>query len=161
GPVALTVTTTLKAIAFAAGMTDSAVASGTYTVSNGAVATPSFNPAPGAYTQPVSISTTTPGATIRYTTDGSTPTETAGTVYSGPISLAATTTIKAIAFESGFVDSAVASGTYTVASSGGNPTFVQSNATASNSSSTSSQTVGFSSGVGSGHAIFVFAQYYG
>jgi hypothetical protein len=161
GPVTLSSTTTLKAIAYKSGMTDSAVASGTYTVSSGTVATPTFNPPPGTYTQPVAISTTTPGATIRYTLDGSTPSETAGTIYSGPITLTATTTIKAIAYESGFVDSAVASGTYTVGSTSSTPTFVQSNATASSSPSNSSQTVAFGAAVGSGHTIFVFAQYYG
>jgi hypothetical protein len=163
GPVTLTATTTLKAIAYKSGMTDSGVASGTYTVSSGTVATPTFNPAPGAYTTPVSLSTTTSGATIRYTTDGSTPTETNGTIYTGPITLTATTTIKAIAYESGFVDSGVASGTYTVGSSGGGgtPTFVQSNATASTNPSNSSQTVGFTNSVAAGHSIMVFAQYYG
>jgi len=144
-------------------MTDSGVASGTYTVSSGTVATPTFNPAPGAYTGPVSLSTTTAGATIRYTTDGSTPTTTTGTVYSGPITLTSTTTIKAIAYESGFTNSAVASGTYTVSSGGGGgtPTLVQSNATASTSPSNSSQTVAFANAVVSGHSIIVFAQYYG
>lgn len=162
GPVTLTQTTTLKAIAYAAGMTDSGIASGTYTVSSGTVAIPTFNPLPGTYTQPVSITTTTPGATIRYTTDGTTPSETNGNIYSGPVSLAATTTIKAIAYESGYVDSAVAAGTYTVGSSGGNtPSLVQSNATATGAPSNSAQTVAFPSAVGSGHTIIVFAQYYG
>ena len=52
-------------------------------------ATPTFNPAAGAYgpAQSVTISTSTGGATIRYTTDGSTPSETAGTVYSNPVSI--------------------------------------------------------------------------
>jgi hypothetical protein len=51
------------------------------------VAAPLFSPAPGIYMDPqdVTISTTTPGATIRYTTDGSTPTTTNGTVYAGPV----------------------------------------------------------------------------
>jgi hypothetical protein len=75
--------------------------------------------------------------------------------------LTATTTIQAIAYESGFVDSAVASGTYTVGTSGGNPTLVQSNATASEGQSNSTQTAGFTSSVVAGHAIFVFAQHYG
>ena len=56
-------------------------ASGVYTIS---VPRPRFSPAAGAYgpAQNVTISTATGGATIRYTTDGSTPTETHGTVYS-------------------------------------------------------------------------------
>ena len=49
-------------------------------------AAPTFSPAAGTYTsaQTVTISTTTSGASIRYTTDGSTPSETAGTLYSAP-----------------------------------------------------------------------------
>jgi hypothetical protein len=43
------------------------------------------------------ITSDTPGATIRYTTDGSAPTPTSGTVYSGPISINTTTNIRAIA----------------------------------------------------------------
>ena len=80
------------------------------------VAIPTFSPAIGGYTSPqtVTISTTTSGATIRYTTDGSTPSSTVGTVYSDPISILTTTTIKAIAYESGWTDSSVASATYTI-----------------------------------------------
>ena len=59
---------------------------------SGAVAAPTFSPAAGTYTsaQTVTISTTTSGASIRYTTDGSTPSETAGTLYSGPITVSST-----------------------------------------------------------------------
>ena len=69
---------TLQAIAYETGMADSPVTSGIYTIQ---CAAPSFTPAAGSYgsAQSVTISTTTGGATIRYTTDGSTPTETAGT----------------------------------------------------------------------------------
>ncbi len=49
--------------------------------------TPTYSPAAGSYTsaQSITISTATAGATIRYTTDGNTPSETAGTVYSTPV----------------------------------------------------------------------------
>src|SRR5262249_24392960 len=106
----------IKAVAYASGMTDSPVASATYTIST-TVAAPTFSPAAGTYTsaQTVTISTTTSGASIRYTTDGSAPTETAGTLYTNPIPIATTTTIKAIAFESGMTDSRVASTTYAIA----------------------------------------------
>ncbi|MGA3008482.1 MAG: choice-of-anchor tandem repeat GloVer-containing protein, partial [Opitutaceae bacterium] len=79
-------------------------------------AAPTFSPAAGSYAsaQTVTISTPTSGASIRYTTDGSTPTETNGMLYFGPVSIATTTTLQAIAFEPVFADSAVASGAYTI-----------------------------------------------
>jgi hypothetical protein len=94
---------------------------GPATTPNGPVtATPTFSPAAGNYTsaQSVTISTTTAGASIRYTTDGSTPSSSSGTVYSGPIAVNSSLTIKAIAYESGFADSAVASAAYTINTSG-------------------------------------------
>jgi chitinase len=85
------------------------------------VATPVFSPGGGNYTsaQNVSISDSTSGASIRYTTDGSTPSETAGTIYSGPVNISSTATLKAIAYKSGDADSSVASATYTINSSEG------------------------------------------
>jgi hypothetical protein len=81
------------------------------------VAAPSFSPGAGTYssTQTVTITTTTGGASIRYTTDGvTTPTETVGTLYSGPVSIGATTTLKAIAYQTGMTDSTVTAGLYTI-----------------------------------------------
>ena len=84
------------------------------------VAAPTFSPAPGTYAaaQSVTISTTTSGATIRYTTDGSTPGETVGTVYSGLISVTGTMTIKAVAYKTGLTTSSVSTGAYTITSPG-------------------------------------------
>ncbi|MBN2474242.1 MAG: lamin tail domain-containing protein [Pirellulales bacterium] len=48
------------------------------------------------------ITTSTPGATIRYTTDGSTPTETNGAVYSGPLTINKTTVLRAAAFKTDY-----------------------------------------------------------
>jgi unsaturated rhamnogalacturonyl hydrolase len=125
GPVSIAATTTLKAIATASGLSDSFVASDTYTIQAATtVAAPTFTPAGGTYSsaQNVSISTTTAGASIRYTVDGSTPTSTTGTLYSGPVSISSTTTLKAIAYESGLTDSTVTTATYTISSSGGSTT---------------------------------------
>jgi RHS repeat-associated protein len=85
------------------------------------VGMPTFSPAPGTYTssQTVTISTTTSGASIRYTTNGTTPSETGGTLYSGSFTVASTTTIKAIAYKSGMADSEIPTVTYTISSSGG------------------------------------------
>jgi hypothetical protein len=115
-PITVSTTTTLKAIAYATGFADSTVSSATYTISVPQVAAPTFSPAGGSYSsaQSVTIATATGGATIRYTTDGSTPTTTTGTVYAGPVTVSTTTTLKAIAFESGFTNSAVSSASYTI-----------------------------------------------
>jgi len=79
-------------------------------------AAPIFSPAAGTYTsaQTVTITSATIGASIHYTTDGSSPTETSGTLYSGPVSISATTTLNAIAFLSGDLNSPVTSGTFTI-----------------------------------------------
>jgi hypothetical protein len=82
------------------------------------VGTPNFIPATGATfatTESVSIGTTTLGAAIYYTSDGSTPTS-GSTLYVGPLTLSASTTLKAIAILSGFTDSNVATATYTLTS---------------------------------------------
>jgi YD repeat-containing protein len=81
---------------------------------------PTFSPAPGTYSssQNVTLSSSTSGATIRYTTDGSTPSETNGTVYSAPLAVPSATTIKAIAYKSGLPDSSVTAGTYSFPASG-------------------------------------------
>jgi hypothetical protein len=80
------------------------------------VAAPTFSPAAGTYTsaQAVTISTTTSGASIRYTTDLSTPTETTGTLYTGPVTVSSPTILKAIAYLSGDLNSPVTSGSFNI-----------------------------------------------
>ena len=84
------------------------------------VAAPTFSPAGGTYTsaQNVTISTTTSGATIYYTTDGSIPTG-HSTAYSTPIPVSGNMTIKAIAVKDG-VSSAVVTATYNISSDANN-----------------------------------------
>lgn len=84
------------------------------------VAAPTFSPAGGTYTsaQNVTISTTTSGATIYYTTDGSIPTG-HSTAYSTPIPVSGNMTIKAIAVKDG-VSSTVVTATYIISSDGNN-----------------------------------------
>jgi hypothetical protein len=93
---------------------DSPVASANYVIIN-AVAPPTFSPSPGTYSsaQTVSLSSATSGAEIHYTIDGSTPTATSS-LYSTPLLIAVTTTIKAIAIKTGMQDSTISSGTYTI-----------------------------------------------
>lgn len=77
------------------------------------VATPTISPNGGTFTsaQSVTLQTTTPGATIRYTTNGSDPTS-ASTAYTGPLTVSTNQTIKARGFASGMTDSAVASASF-------------------------------------------------
>ena len=84
------------------------------------VAAPTFSPAGGTYTsaQNVTISTTTSGAIIYYTTDGSIPTSHSST-YTTPISVSSNMTIKAIAVKGG-VSSTVVTATYIISSSANN-----------------------------------------
>ena len=78
-------------------------------------AEPTFSPAAGAYTsaQNVTISTTTSGATIYYTTDGSDPT-TSSSVYSSAITVSSNMTIKAMAAATGYDNSTIASASYII-----------------------------------------------
>ena len=87
----------------------------TVTLAPPQVAAPTFNPAPGVYEGEVSVSmsTTTAGAAIRFTTSGSDPTS-GSPQYTAPVRLTQTTTLKARAFNAGMTDSSVISGTYTV-----------------------------------------------
>ncbi len=113
--VPINATATLKAIAYKAGLADSAVATAVYIINIGGVTSaPDFTPAGGTFTslQTVTIASATSGASIRYTTDGSTPSETIGTLYFGTVSVSATTTFKAIAYKVGSTDSAINSGAF-------------------------------------------------
>lgn len=83
------------------------------TLESGQVLAPTFSPAGGTYYEAQNVKITAgEGATINYTLDGSNPT-TSSAVYSEPINVAATTTIKAIATKDG-VSSEVATATYTI-----------------------------------------------
>ncbi|MCH8048056.1 MAG: CotH kinase family protein, partial [Planctomycetes bacterium] len=60
----------------------------------------------------VEIATATAGATIRYTLDGTAPSTTRGSLYSGPILVSATTSLRAMAFKPGFESTNVDTQTY-------------------------------------------------
>lgn len=79
-------------------------------------AAPTLSSPSGTYTSAglsVTMSDTTTGVTIYYTTDGSTP-NTSSTKYTGALSIKATTTVNAIAVASGYLNSAVTSATYII-----------------------------------------------
>ena len=79
------------------------------------VSMPTFSPAGGTYSSPQNVGLTcaTSGATIYYTVDGSEPSS-ASAVYSSPISVSESTTVKAKAFKSGMTDSDTASAAYII-----------------------------------------------
>ena len=125
-------TETVEALATKLASTNSAVASGTFTIQPVAVATPKFSPVAGSYTgkQTVSITSTTAGATICYTTNGSTPTAaTAGTCdfnggvefSGGTVTVGVTEQLAAIATLAGDTNSAAATAAYTITAAA--PTF--------------------------------------
>ena len=83
-------------------------------------ATPTFSPAAGTYcgSQTVTISSSTSGSTIYYTTDGTTPTTssshgTAGAAKAS-VTVSSTQTLKAIAVKDGLTNSTAASASYTI-----------------------------------------------
>ena len=93
----------------------------------GYVADTQFSIDRGFFVDPISvaITTTTADAVIRYTTDGSEPTETNGATYSAPLAISATTCLRARAFKAGFEPTNIDTHTYLfladVATRGGAP----------------------------------------
>jgi hypothetical protein len=114
-PIFLNFTTTVRARAFKSGWNDSDLASATYTIKLPSVATPTFSPLSGTYSLPqtIIISCITPGAVTTYTLDGSEPTA-SSLLYSSPIFMNTTITVKAKSFRADMRDSATASATYTI-----------------------------------------------
>src|SRR5574340_890575 len=60
----------------------------------------------------LTITTATPGAVIRYTTDGTPPTATTGTIYTTPLTISKTTTLRAAAFKTDYRPTNVDTETY-------------------------------------------------
>jgi hypothetical protein len=112
-PIVVKLSTTIKAIAMAPGFGVSPVSIGRFSITP--TARPTVSPAAGVYTaaQNVTLSDTTPGAVIYYTTDLSTPT-TASARYQGPIVVGRSTTIRAMAIAPGYNSSAVVNGKFTI-----------------------------------------------
>ena len=121
GPLTVTSTGTIKAIAYATGFNPSGVTTANLTFS---VAPPTFSPDSGGFigSQTVTLSSTTSGATICFTTDGSDPSA-SSTVYTNPIAVTTTTTIKAIAIKSGIPTSSISTGVYSIGAFVGSQTW--------------------------------------
>jgi CotH kinase protein/Bacterial Ig-like domain/Lamin Tail Domain/Fn3 associated/Chitobiase/beta-hexosaminidase C-terminal domain len=71
-------------------------------------------PARGFFTAStlITLTTTTPGAQIRYTLDGSVPSATNGTTYTAPFAVATTTTVRSTAIKAGFANAPASTNTY-------------------------------------------------
>jgi hypothetical protein len=80
----------------------------------GVVADTKFTADRGFYAAPFStaITTATPGAEIRYTLDGTVPTQAAGLLYNSPLLIDKTTILRAAAFVPGFIPSNTDTQTY-------------------------------------------------
>ncbi|MGA2277527.1 MAG: chitobiase/beta-hexosaminidase C-terminal domain-containing protein [Terracidiphilus sp.] len=115
GPITVSASETITAVAILSGYTNSPYATATYTINIPTAATPTISPVAGTFTtgQTVTISDTTSGAAIYYTTDGSAPTA-QSTLYTSAISVGRTETIKAIAVAANYINSAIASAAYTI-----------------------------------------------
>ena len=90
---------------------------GTTPNASSVTASPTFNPSSGTYStaQTVTLSDSTAGAVIYYTTDGTTPT-TSSDVYRSPIALSGSATLQAMAVAPGYAQSPTASATYVIQS---------------------------------------------
>lgn len=110
GPITISASSTIKAKAFKQNWTDSDVGSAPYSIR---AADPVFSPTGGYYTaaQNIAISSSTSGAQIRYTTNGSVPTS-SSTLYTTPITVSSSQVIKAIAMKTGLDNSNIVTHSY-------------------------------------------------
>lgn len=105
----------IRTFAVKAGRSPSAVMAATYTILAPGVAQPVFSIPAGTYTaaQDVAISSTTPGAVIRYAT-GDQVLNSNSPVYTTPVKIAASTTLRAYATADGITDSKVTTAAYVI-----------------------------------------------
>ena len=117
-PFAVTTSSTIKAKAFKTGSTASGVASADFTIVTTAatVATPTIMPAGGSFTNSVMVTLkcATPGATIRYTTDGSAPTSKSPQYKNTALTITNSVTLKVKAFKAKLADSSAALASFTI-----------------------------------------------
>ena len=118
GQITITTDTTVRALASATGYSQSAISSANFTVL-GQTPPVSFIPGAGSYTtaQQVTITDTDTSANIYYTTDGSTPTASSH-LYAGPITVAASQTLNAIAIDPALANSSVVASAYVIQAAG-------------------------------------------
>lgn len=114
-PILIDSTTRMKAFAIKSGLTSSQIASATFTLLPAAASAPVFSPAGGAYSnaQEVVITSDTPGVVIHYAFNDDALNE-ASPVYTSPIEITNTTTLKAYAVKEGLRTSQVTIATYKI-----------------------------------------------
>jgi hypothetical protein len=125
GPINVSSDTTIKAIASAAGYIQSSVTTANFTFTNQAPAV-TFTPPAGTYVsaQTVTLSDTDAKAKIYFTTDGSAPSASSN-LYSSPINVKISQTIKAIAIDSALSNSNVTQAAYVIQNGGTSIDFSQ------------------------------------
>ena len=114
-PITISASTTVNVIAAKTGMITSNVVSGSYVLYTlPRVATPTITPNGATFSSTVAVTITcaTPGAVIRYTLDGTATTE-KSPIYSAPIRLTATTTVRVKGYKSGMIESVEATASFT------------------------------------------------
>lgn len=123
GPISISSNTTIKAIASAPGYLQSAVRSATFTFAYQAPAV-TFAPPAGTYStaQTVTLSDADASAKIYYTTDGTTPSA-SSKLYTAPISVPVSETVKAIALDPALQASNVTSAAYVIQNGGASINF--------------------------------------
>ena len=121
--------------------------------------TPTFSPVAGTYTGTQSVTITSASAdAIYYTTDGSTPTI-GSTLYTGPVSVATSHTVKALAVRAGYINSAIGSAAYVISAPAPTPTVVRvSSATFNAALADSAVTLGAAAAAGNCLLVMVHQQ---
>lgn len=117
-PITIGTTATLRAIAATPTAGESALATATFIITPpNPPEAPEFSLAGGTYSEPQSLTLTsaTPGATIRYTLDDTEPTADHGLLYEAPIAISTTLTVRAVSVTNAAGASAVVAATFTVA----------------------------------------------
>jgi len=115
GAISVSASQVVKALVAKAGFANSAISASVYVIGGSQVAAPSFSPVAGAYggSRSVTVSSVTAGATFYYTTNGVDPTV-SDTLYSGPILVNASSTLKVLAVKAGLTDSGIGSAAYVI-----------------------------------------------
>ena len=113
GAFTITQGLTVRAMAQVAGMLDSPVSQAIFSTAMQTAAAPAITPGGGIVSSPIAVTlvTTTAGATIRYTLDGSMPSS-SSPAYTGPFTVSTGLTVRAKAMKSGMADSPVSQATF-------------------------------------------------